>query len=63
MESFSMHKKLGMPQASQLTVKMNNGIAMKTTSGPKSQKRKWDKNPPKDKGTPAEKIPWDVTKV
>ncbi len=36
---------------------------MKIASGPKGQKRKWDKNPPIDKGTPLDKKLWDVTEV
>jgi hypothetical protein len=51
MEDDSMHKKVGTPHASQLIMKVNIGSAVKTASDPKGQKRKWDKNPPKDKGT------------
>lgn len=40
MEDDSMHKKVGMPQASQLIMKVSIGSVMKTTSGPKGQKRK-----------------------
>jgi hypothetical protein len=29
----------------------------------RGQKRKWDKNRPKDKGIPTEKKPWDDAKV
>jgi hypothetical protein len=52
-----------MPQASQLTMKVNIGSVVKIASGPKGQKRKWDKNPPIDKGTLVKKNLWDVTKV
>lgn len=64
MENDSMHKKVGMPQVSQLTMKVNIGCVMQIASGPKrSQKGKWDKNPPKDKRTLAEKKSQDVAKV
>jgi hypothetical protein len=40
MEYDPMHKKVGMPQASQLTMKVNIGSVVKIASGPKGQKRK-----------------------
>ncbi len=56
MEDDFMHKKVGTPQVSQLTMRVSIGNVAQTTSGPKrSHKRKWDKNPPKDKGTLIEK--------
>jgi saccharopine dehydrogenase-like NADP-dependent oxidoreductase len=43
---------------------VNIGSVVQTASGPKrGNKGKWDKNPPKDKGTLVEKKPWDVAKV
>jgi hypothetical protein len=43
---------------------VNIGNATQITSGLKrGQKRKWDNNPPKDKGTSMEKKSPDVTKV
>jgi hypothetical protein len=45
-------------------MKENIGSVAQTTSGPKrGQKRKWDKNMPKDKGTPTKNKPKDVVKV
>jgi len=45
-------------------MKVNIENATQTTSGPKrGQKRKWDKNLPKDKRIPTKKKPWDVDKV
>jgi hypothetical protein len=45
-------------------MKLSIGNEAQITSGPKrGQKRKWDKNPPKDKRTLVEKKPWDVAKV
>ncbi len=45
-----MHKKVGTPQVSQLTMKVSIGNVAQTTSGLKrNHKKKWDKNPPKDK--------------
>jgi hypothetical protein len=64
MEDDSMHKKVGTPQVSQLTMKVNIESVVQTANGPKrGQKKKWDKNPPKDKGTMMEKKPRDVDKV
>ncbi len=61
MEDGSMHKKAGTPLILQLTTK---GSATQVISGPKrSQKKKWDNNLPKDKGTPTKKKLWDVAKV
>jgi hypothetical protein len=45
-------------------MKVNIENATQTTSGPKrGQKRKWDKNLPKDKRIPTKKKPRDVDKV
>jgi hypothetical protein len=45
-------------------MRLNIGNVAWVTSGLKrGQKRKWDKNLPKDKGTLAKKKPWDVAKV
>jgi hypothetical protein len=64
MENDYMHKKVGMLQVSQLTTKVSIGNVMQITSGPKrGQKGKWDKNPPKDKGTLVEKKSQGVAKV
>jgi hypothetical protein len=50
MENDLMHMKVGMPLVSQFTTRVNIGSVTQTTSGPKrGQKRKRDKNPPKDK--------------
>jgi len=50
MENDLMHMKVGMPLVSQFTTRVSIGSATQTTSGPKrGQKRKQDKNPPKDK--------------
>ncbi len=57
-------QKKSTPQASQLTTKMNIGSVAHITSGPKKGlKKKWDKNPPRDKRTMAKKKLWDVVKV
>jgi hypothetical protein len=59
-----MHKKAKMPLVTQLTIKVNIKSVAQTASGlKKGQKRKWDKNPPKDKGISVEKKLRDVTKV
>jgi len=51
-------------QASQPTTRVNIGSVVQIVSGPKKgKKRKWDKNPPKDKGTLVEKKSQDVAKV
>jgi hypothetical protein len=51
-------------QALQLIMRVSIGSVAQIASGPKrGQKRKWDKNPPKDKRTPMEKKSWDVAKV
>jgi hypothetical protein len=43
---------------------VNIGSVVQIVSGPKKgKKRKWDKNPPKDKGTLVEKKSQDVAKV
>ncbi len=64
MQDDSMYKKIGTPQALQLTTKVSIRSISHITSGPKKgQKRKWDKNPPRDKGTRVEKKLWDVAKV
>jgi hypothetical protein len=45
-------------------MRVNIRSAAQITSGPKrGQKNKWDKNPPKDKGTLVENMPRDVDKV
>ncbi len=45
-------------------MRVSIGSVAQIASGPKrGQKRKWDKNPPKDKRTPMEKKSWDVAKV
>jgi hypothetical protein len=50
MEDDSMHKKARTSLVTQLTTKVSIKSATQIASGPKrSQKRKWDKNPPKDK--------------
>jgi hypothetical protein len=56
MEDDSMHKKARMPLISQLTTMVNIKSATQATSGLKrGQKRKRDKNPPKDNETPIKK--------
>ncbi len=64
MEDDSMHKKSIMPLVSQFNMKVNIKIATQTASGPKrSQQKKWDKNPAKDKGTLVEKKLRDIARV
>ncbi len=43
---------------------MSIGSVKQASNGPKrGQKKMWDKNPPKDKGTPIEKKSQDVAKI
>jgi hypothetical protein len=64
MEDDSVHKKVGMPLISHLTTRVNIESTTQVTSGPKrGQKKKWDKNMPKDKGTLTKKKLRDVAKV
>jgi hypothetical protein len=52
MEYDSMRRKAGMPLVLQLNKKVNIGNITQIASGLKrGQKRKWDKNPPKEKKT------------
>ncbi|CAK9229181.1 unnamed protein product [Sphagnum troendelagicum] len=64
MEDDSMHKKVVMLLVLQLTMKVSIRSVAHVASGLKrGQKRKWDTNSPKDKGTLTEKKPRDVAKV
>ncbi len=64
MEDDSMHKKVRMPLLSQFNTRVNIISATQIACGPeRGQKKKWDKNPPKDKGILAKKKPYDVAKI
>jgi hypothetical protein len=64
MEDDSMHKKAVTMLVSQFITRVSIGSVTRATNSPKrGQKRKWDKNPPKEKGAPMKKKSRDVAKV
>jgi hypothetical protein len=64
MQDDSMHKKVITSLVSQLITRVSIGsVSWATSSLKRGQKRKWDKNPPKDKVALAKKKSWDVAKV
>jgi len=64
MENDSMHKKAITPLISQFITRVNiESVAQAANSPKRGQKRKWDKNQPKDKRAPTKKKPQDVAKV
>ncbi len=64
MEDDSMHKKVVTPLVSQFITRVSIiNVAWATSSPKRGQKKKWDKNPPKDKGDLTNKKPHDVAKV
>ncbi len=59
-----MHKKAITQLISQLITRVSiESVARVASSLKRGQKRKWDKNPPKDKAVLTKKKLWDVAKV